>query len=432
MISSTILSAAAANLTPTLVAAIIAFVVITLILVAVLLFAKKKLTPSGNVTITINGEKEITAPTGSSLLSTLSEQGIYLPSACGGGGSCGMCKCQVLEGGGEILPTEVNFFSRKQQQDHWRLGCQVKVKNDLKIQVPESVLGVKKWECEVISNRNISTFLKEFVVKLPEGEQLKFRSGGYIQIDVPKYDEIKFSDMDVDEQYRADWDKFKMWDLVTKNPEPTFRAYSMANHPAEGNIIMLNIRIATPPFDKVNGGFMKVNPGICSSYIFSRKPGDKVTISGPYGEFFLPDNLPDTQELIFIGGGAGMAPMRSHIMHLFKTEKTKRPVSFWYGARALKEAPYIHEFHEIEEQFPNFSFHLALDRPDPDADAAGVPYKAGFVHNVLYENYLKNHEDPEGCIYLMCGPPMMISSVVKMLDSLGVPPENILYDNFGS
>ena len=432
MISSTILSAAAVSLTPTLVAAIIAFAVITLILVAVLLFAKKKLTPSGNVTITINGEKEITAQTGSSLLSTLSEQGIYLPSACGGGGSCGMCKCQVLEGGGEILPTEVNFFSRKQQQEHWRLGCQVKVKNDLKIQVPEAVLGVKKWECEVVSNRNISTFLKEFVVKLPEGEQLKFRSGGYIQIDVPKYDEIKFSDMEVEEQYRADWDKFKMWDLVTKNPEPTFRAYSMANHPAEGNIIMLNIRIATPPFDKATGGFMKVNPGTCSSYIFSRKPGDKVTITRPYGEFFLPDNLPDTQELIFIGGGAGMAPMRSHIMHLFKTEKTKRPVSFWYGARALKEAPYIHEFHEIEEQFPNFSFHLALDRPDPDADAAGVPYKAGFVHNVLYENYLKNHEDPEGCLYLMCGPPMMISSVVKMLDSLGVPPENILYDNFGS
>lgn len=431
MISSTILSAAAVSLTPTLVAAIIAFAVITLILVAVLLFAKKKLTPSGNVTININGEKEITAQTGSSLLSTLSEQGIYLPSACGGGGSCGMCKCQVLEGGGEILPTEVNFFSRKQQQEHWRLGCQVKVKNDLKIKVPEAVLGVKKWECEVVSNRNISTFLKEFVVKLPEGEQLKFRSGGYIQIDVPKYDEIKFSDMDVDEKYRADWDKYKMWDLVAKNPEPTFRAYSMANHPAEGNIIMLNIRIATPPFDKATGGFMKVNPGICSSYIFSRKPGDKVTISGPYGEFFLPDNLPENQELIFIGGGAGMAPMRSHIMHLFKTEKTKRPVSFWYGARALKEAPYIHEFHEIEKEFPNFSFHLALDRPDPEADAAGIPYKAGFVHSVLYENYLKNHEEPESCLYLLCGPPMMISSVVKMLDSLGVPPENILYDNFG-
>lgn len=347
---ATIISAAAAvggsSLTPTLVAAIVAFAALTLILVAVLLFAKAKLTPSGDVTITINGDKEITAQTGSSLLSTLAEQGIYLPSACGGGGSCGMCKCQVLEGGGEILPTEVNFFSRKQQQEHWRLGCQVKVKNDLKIKVPESVLGVKKWECEVVSNRNISTFLKEFVVKLPEGEQLNFRSGGYIQIDVPKYDEIKFSDMEVDEQFRADWDQFKMWDLVTKNPEPTFRAYSMANHPAEGNIIMLNIRIATPPFDRAAGGFMKVNPGICSSYIFSRKPGDKVTISGPYGEFFLPDGLPDTQELIFIGGGAGMAPMRSHIMHLFKTERTKRPVSFWYGARALKEAPYIHEFQD--------------------------------------------------------------------------------------
>lgn len=431
MISSTILSAAVVSLTPTLVTAIIAFTAITLILVAVLLFAKKKLTPSGNVTITINGEKEITAETGGSLLTTLAEQNIFLPSACGGGGSCGMCKCQVLEGGGEILPTEVNFFSRKQQQEHWRLGCQVKVKENLKIRVPESVLGVKKWECEVISNRNISTFLKEFVVKLPEGEQLNFRSGGYIQIDVPKYDEIKFSDMEVDEQFRPDWDKFKMWDLVTKNPEPTFRAYSMANHPAEGNIIMLNIRIATPPFDKATGGFMKVNPGICSSYIFSRKPGDKVTISGPYGEFFLPDNLPADQELIFIGGGAGMAPMRSHIMHLFKTEKTSRPVSFWYGARALKEAPYMPEFTEIERDFPNFSFNLALDRPDPEADAAGVKYTPGFVHNVLYENYLKNHEDPEGCLYLMCGPPMMISAVVKMLDSLGVPPENIMYDNFG-
>ena len=268
--------------------------------------------------------------------------------------------------------------------------------------------------------------------KLPEGETLNFRSGGYIQIDIPQYDEIKFSDMDIDEKFREDWDKFKMWDLVTKNPEPTFRAYSMANHPAEGNIIMLNIRIATPPFDRVNGGFMKVNPGICSSYVFSRKPGDKVTISGPYGEFFLDENLPDTQELIFIGGGAGMAPMRSHLMHLFKTEKTKRPVSFWYGARALKEAPYMDEFHQIEEEFPNFKMNLALDRPDPEADAAGVAYTAGFVHNVLYENYLKNHEAPEDCIYLMCGPPMMIGAVVNMLDSLGVPPENILYDNFGS
>ncbi len=412
---------------------VVAFLIVILVLVALLLFAKKKLMPSGNVTISINdGEKEIVCEPGGSLLSTLADKGIFLPSACGGGGSCGMCRCQVLEGGGDILPTEVNFFTRKQQKEKWRLGCQVKVKEDLKIKVPEAVLGVKKWECEVVSNRNISTFLKEFVVKLPEGENLKFRSGGYIQIDIPKYEAIKFSDMDVDERFRADWDKMKMWDLVTTNPEPTFRAYSMANHPAEGNIIMLNIRIATPPFDRATGSFMYVNPGICSSYIFSRKPGDKVTISGPYGEFFLPDNLPDTQELIFIGGGAGMAPMRSHIMHLFKTEKTKRPVSFWYGARALKEAPYLEEFHQIEKDFPNFKFNLALDREDPEADAAGVPYKVGFVHNVLYENYLKNHEDPEGCLYLMCGPPMMISSVVKMLDSLGVPPENILYDNFGS
>ncbi|WP_418996487.1 NADH:ubiquinone reductase (Na(+)-transporting) subunit F [Alistipes putredinis] len=421
------------KMTLTIIIAIVAFLVITLVLVGLLLFAKAKLTTSGDVTIDINGgEKVLIAESGGTLLSTLANNNVFLPSACGGGGSCGMCKCQVLEGGGELLPTETGFINRKMAKEHWRLGCQVKVKENLKIHVPESVLGVKKWECEVISNRNISTFLKEFVVKLPEGENLKFRSGGYIQIDIPKYDAIKFSDMDIEEPYREDWDKMKMWDLVTKNPEPTFRAYSMANHPAEGNIIMLNIRIATPPFDRATGTFAKVNPGICSSYIFSRKPGDKVTISGPYGEFFLPDNLPATQELVFIGGGAGMAPMRSHIMHLFKTEKTSRPVSFWYGARALKEVPYMDEFLEIQREFPNFKFHLALDRPDPQADAAGVKYTPGFVHNVLYENYLKNHQAPEDNIYLMCGPPMMISSVVKMLDSLGVPSENILYDNFGS
>ena len=420
-------------MTQTILVAIVAFLVVTLLLVALLLFAKAKLTTSGAVTIDVNdGSQIIEAESGSTLLATLADNKIFLPSACGGGGACGMCKCQVMEGGGELLPTETGFINRKMAKDHWRLGCQVKVKENMKIKVPESVLGVKKWECEVISNRNISTFLKEFVVKLPEGETLNFRSGGYIQIDIPQYDQIKFSDMDIDERFRGDWDHFKMWDLVTTNPEPTFRAYSMANHPAEGNIIMLNIRIATPPFDRVNGGFMKVNPGICSSYIFSRKPGDKVTISGPYGEFFLDENLPDTQELIFIGGGAGMAPMRSHLMHLFKTEKTKRPVSFWYGARALKEAPYMDEFNAIQEEFPNFKMNLALDRPDPEADAKGVAYTAGFVHNVLYENYLKNHEAPEDCIYLMCGPPMMIGAVVNMLDSLGVPPENILYDNFGS
>ncbi len=382
-------------MTQTILIAIAAFMVITLVLVALLLFAKAKLVSSGEVTIDINdGEKVITTESGSTLLSTLANNKVFLPSACGGGGSCGMCKCQVLEGGGDLLPTETGFISRKLAKDHWRLGCQVKVKNDLKIRVPESVLGVKKWECTVVSNRNISTFLKEFVVKLPEGETLNFRSGGYIQIDIPQYDAIKFSDMDVDEQFRGDWTSMKMWDLVTTNPEPTFRAYSMANHPAEGNIIMLNIRIATPPFDRAAGAFMNVNPGICSSYIFSRKPGDKVTISGPYGEFFLPANLPDTQELIFIGGGAGMAPMRSHLMHLFKTEKSNRPVSFWYGARALKEAPYVDEYRAIEKEFSNFSFNLALDRPDPEADAAGEKYTAGFVHNVLYENYLKNHQAP--------------------------------------
>lgn len=416
-----------------IIAAIVAFALVTLLLVILLLVAKAKLTSSGEVKIDINdGEKTLAVESGSSLLVTLAGQKIYLPSACGGQGSCGMCKVQVMEGGGDILPTEVGFFTRKQQKENWRLGCQVKVKENLSIKVPETVLGVKKWECEVVSNRNVSTFIKEFVVKLPAGEHLKFRSGGYIQIDIPKYDQIKFSDMDVDKEYRADWDKFKMWDLTTKNPEPTFRAYSMANHPAEGNIIMLNVRIATPPFDRVNGGFQKLNPGISSSYIFSRKPGDKITISGPYGEFFLPDNLAPDQELIFIGGGAGMAPMRSHLMHLFKTEKTSRKVSFWYGARSLQEAFYLDDFHQIERDFPNFSFHLALDRPDPAADAAGVPYIAGFVHNVLYENYLKTHEQPEDCIYLMCGPPMMVDSVVKMLDNLGVPSKNILYDNFGS
>ena len=410
--------------------AVVAALIIVLLLVVLLLFAKAKLTTSGEVTIDINdGERVLTASTGESLLATLAAQNIYLPSACGGQGTCGMCKCQVLEGGGEILPTETGFFSRRQQKEHWRLGCQVKVKDNLKIHVSEAVLGVKKWECEVVSNHNVATFIKEFVVKLPAGENLNFRSGGYIQIDVPKYDAIKFSDMDVDEAYRADWDKFKMWDLVTTNPEDTFRAYSMANHPAEGNIIMLNIRIATPPWDRAAGAFMNVNPGICSSYIYSLKPGDKITISGPYGEFFVKDT---PNEKMFIGGGAGMAPMRSHLMHLFKTEKTKRPVSFWYGARALKEAPYVDEFHAIEKEFPNFKFNLALDRPDPEADAAGVKYTPGFVHNVLYENYLKNHQAPEDCIYLMCGPPMMIASVVKMLDNLGVPPENILYDNFGS
>ncbi len=420
------------NLIPTIIIAVIAIVVVTLILVALLLYIKIKLTPSGKVTISINnGQKDVEVTPGGSLLATLAEQKIFLPSACGGKGSCGQCKCRVIEGGGTILPTEVGFFSRKQILDNWRLGCQVKVKEDMKIIVPESALSVKKWECEVVSNRNVSTFIKEFVVKLPEGEHLHFRPGGYIQVDVPACT-VDFKDIDVDGQYREDWEKMGVFDLKMVNTTPTLRAYSMACYPAEGDIIKLNVRIATPPVDRETRKFLPVNPGVCSSYIFSLKPGDKVTISGPYGEFFLPDNLPADQELIFIGGGAGMAPMRSHIMHLFKTEKTTRKVNFFYGARSLKEAFYLDDYLELEKEFPNFKFHLALDRPDPAADAAGVAYTAGFVHTVLYETYLKNHEAPEDALYLMCGPPMMSSSVVTLLDSLGVPEENILYDNFGA
>ncbi|MBP3455808.1 MAG: NADH:ubiquinone reductase (Na(+)-transporting) subunit F [Alistipes sp.] len=412
--------------------AIVAFLAVTLVLVLLLLFAKAKLTSSGPVKIDINdGDKVLEVTAGSTLLSTLGDKGIFLPSACGGKGACGQCKCQVVEGGGSILPTETGFFNRRQILDHWRLGCQVKVKEDMKIKVPASVLSIKKWECEVVSNHNVATFIKEFVVKLPEGEHLNFRSGGYIQIDVPAIT-VDYKDIDVDTEYRADWEKMGVFNLKMVNPEPQVRAYSCATYPAEGDIIKLNVRIATPPFDRAKGGFMDVNPGVCSSYIYSLKPGDKITMSGPFGEFFLPDNLPDDQELVFIGGGAGMAPMRSHIMHLFRTEKTKRPVSFFYGARSLKEAFYLDDYHQIEKDFPNFHFHLALDRPDPEADAADVKYTAGFVHNVLYETYLKNHEEPEGIIYLMCGPPMMSQSVVNLLDGLGVPAENILFDNFGA
>lgn len=415
----------------TIIAASIAiFLVVILLLVGLLLLAKSKLTPQGQVTLSINADKQLDVEPGSSLLATLSNNGIFLPSACGGGGSCGMCKCQVMEGAGSILPTEVNFFTRKQQADHWRLGCQVKVRDNLKIALPEAILGIKKMECEVVSNRNVSTFIKEFVVKLPEGENLNFKNGGYIQIDIPAYS-LNYSDIDVDEAYRADWEQMRMFDLKANNPEPTFRAYSMANHPAEGNIIMLNVRIATPPFDRAKGAFMDVPPGISSSYIFTRKPGDKVTISGPYGEFFIPENAPADQEFIFVGGGAGMAPLRSHIMHLFKTERTQRPVHFFYGARSLKEAFYLDDFAGIEKDFPNFKFHLALDRPDPEADAVGAAYTVGFVHNVMYETYLKQHKSPEDSLYLMCGPPMMVSSVNQLLDSLGVEPSSILYDNFG-
>ena len=416
----------------TILFAVIVFVIVTLILVALLLFIKTKLTPSGTVKININeGSKIVEVTPGGNLLSTLSEQKIFLPSACGGKGACGQCKCRVTEGGGEILPTEVGFFNRKQIAANWRLGCQVKIKEDMSIEVPASALSVKKWECEVVSNHNVATFIKEFVVKLPEGEHLNFQSGGYIQIDVPAVT-VDYKDIDVDEQYQEDWEKMGLRTLKMVNPTPTIRAYSMACYPAEGDIIKLNVRIATPPFDRAAGKWVDVNPGICSSYIYSLKPGDKITISGPYGEFFLPKDLAPETELIFVGGGAGMAPMRSHIMHLFHTEKTNRKVNFFYGARALKEAFYLDDYHAIEKEFPNFKFNLALDRPDPEADAAGVPYVAGFVHNVMFETYLKQHEAPEDALYLMCGPPMMVGAVVNLLDSLGVPPENILYDNFGA
>lgn len=414
------------NLSVITILSIIAFLIVMLLLVALLLYAKAKLTPSGEVKLTINeGEKELIVSPGDTVLTTLSNNKIFLPSACGGGGTCGMCKCRITSGGGEILPTEVSFFTRKQQQTQWRLGCQVKVKEDLDIEVPEEVLGIKKWETEVVSNHNVATFIKEFVVKLPEGEHLKFKSGGYIQIDIPPC-EVDFSkDIDVEKEYHEDWDSLKIWDLKMKNDENTFRAYSMANHPAEGNIIMLNIRIATPPWDRSKGTFMPVNPGVCSSYIFSRKPGDKVTISGPYGEFFIKETQ---NEIVFIGGGAGMAPMRSHIFHLFNTEKTTRKVSFWYGARSLREVFYEEEFRAIEKEFPNFTFNLALSEPKPEDNWTGY---TGFIHKVLLDNYLGNHEAPEDIEYYLCGPPMMNSAVSNMLDNLGVPEENIAFDDFG-
>lgn len=407
-----------------IIASIIIFLIVIMFLVAMLLYARKKLTPQGEVTLTINEEKELIVNPGSTVLSTLSAEKIFLPSACGGGGTCAMCKCQVFEGGGTILPTEVGYFTRKEAQNNWRLGCQVKVKEDMSIAIPPEIFGIKKWECEVVSNRNVATFIKEFVVKLPEGEKLDFRSGGYIQIDVPKIT-VDYKNMDIDEEYREDWDKFKMWDLQMKNPEPIFRAYSMANHPAEDNIIMLNIRIATPPFDRKSGGFMKVNPGICSSYIFDRKPGDKVTISGPYGEFFIKDTK---REMMFIGGGAGMAPMRSHIFDLYKTRKTDRKSTFWYGGRSLRELFYVDEFQELEEKNPNFKFNIGLSEPVPEDNWKGY---TGFIHQIVMDEYLKNHPEPEEIEYYLCGPPMMNDAVLKMLDDYGVPEEMIAFDDFG-
>jgi len=399
------------------------FLLIILLLVTILLVAKNKLLPHGDVNLLINNRELVVSP-GSNLLATLSGNDIFLPSACGGGGTCGMCRCQIMEGGGSILPTETGFFTRREQLDQWRLGCQVKIREDLKIKLPESVLGIKKWECEVVSNRNVATFIKEFVVKLPEGEELNFEPGGYIQIDVPKY-ETTFKDFIVDDHFKGDWDCYKMWDLKIKNTEETFRAYSMANYPAEKNLIKLNIRIATPPWDNVKKQFVNVPPGICSSYIFSRKSGDKVMMSGPYGEFHIKST---NSEMVYIGGGAGMAPLRSHIFHLFHTLKTDRKVSYWYGARSLREVFYEEEFRAIEKKFPNFSFNLALSEPLTEEKWTGFK---GFIHQVLLDNYLSKHDEPEDIEYYFCGPPMMNDAVITMLYNLGVPDENISFDDFG-
>lgn len=419
---------------PTVVAGTLLFLAVTLLLVVVLLVAKRYLVHSGKVDIEINGDRHVEAESGKPLLSTMADSNVFLPSACGGKGSCGQCRVQVFEGGGDVLPTEAVHFTRKEMKDSWRLACQVKVKQDMKIGVPASVLDIKEWECEVISNRNVATFIKEFVVALPPGEHMDFIPGSYAQIKIPPY-EIDY-DRDIDksligEEYLPAWEKFGLFALKCRNTETTVRAYSMANYPAEGDRIMLTVRIATPPFKpKPEVGFQDVMPGIASSYIFTLKPGDKVRMSGPYGDFH--PIFDSGKEMMWIGGGAGMAPLRAQIMHMTRTlHTTDRVMNFFYGARALNEVFYLDDFLQIEKEFPNFHFHLALDRPDPAADAAGVKYTPGFVHQVIYDTYLKNHENPEDIEYYMCGPGPMSAAVNKMLDSLGVEPENIHYDNFG-
>ncbi|MDE5673911.1 MAG: NADH:ubiquinone reductase (Na(+)-transporting) subunit F [Muribaculaceae bacterium] len=417
-----------------IVAALIFFVIV-LVLVVILLAAKRFLVASGEVTININdGKKTVTSASGKSLLATLADGGVHLSSACGGKGSCGQCKVQVTEGGGDMLPTEAVHFTRKQMKDHWRLGCQVKVKNDMDIHLDEAALDVKEWECEVISNKNVATFIKEFIVQLPKGEHMNFIPGSYAQIRIPKYDMTYDGDIDkslITDEYLPAWEKFGLFSLKAKNTEETVRAYSMANYPEEGDRIMLTVRIATPPFKpKPQVGFQDVPCGIASSYIFSLKPGDKVMMSGPYGDFH--PIVDSKAEMIWVGGGAGMAPLRAQIMWMTKTlHTTDRKMHYFYGARALNEVFYLQDFLQLEKDFPNFKFHLALDRPDPAADAAGVAYTAGFVHQVMYETYLKDHEAPEDIEYYMCGPGPMSNAVNNMLYNLGVEPESIHYDNFG-
>ncbi len=422
--------------TQVLILAVVVFSLVILALSFMLIAAKKRLIPQGKVKIIINGREDepLEVQPGTSLLAALADHNIFLPSACGGGGTCAMCKCQVDEGGGEVLPTELNHLTRRDVAEHVRLACQVKVRQDMRIRIPEEIFGIKKWECTVKSNYNVATFIKEFVLALPEGEHLNFEPGGYIQVDVPPIT-VDFKNIDITahpkyhkdpKTFQEEWDKYDMWSLKMVNEEPQFRAYSMANHPAEGDIVMLNVRIATPPWDRKNNKWMPVNPGVCSSYIFNCKPGDKVTISGPYGEFFIK---PTHREMVYIGGGAGMAPLRSHIFHLFHTLKTTRKVSYWYGGRSLRELFYTEDFRAIEEEFPNFSYHIALSEPRPEDNWDGP---VGFIHQVVYEQYLKNHPEPEEIEYYLCGPPLMLQAVLKMLDELGVPEENIAFDDFGS
>ena len=398
------------------------FLLVIFILITIILIAEKKLVPQGNVKILINGDetKSPTVKPGGTLLSALSAQNVFLPSACGGGGTCALCKCQIHEGGGDILPTELTHISRSEAKENWRLACQVKVRNDMNIQIPDEIFNIQKWDCTVKSNRSVATFIKELILELPSGENIDFKSGEYIQIDIPKY-KLSYSEFNIEDEYREDWDKFKMWDLIAQNDgDDVFRAYSMANHPAEGNMVMLNVRIAHPPPQQWDAP-----PGIASSYIYNLKVGDRVTISGPFGEFFIKDT---EREMVYIGGGAGMAPMRSHLFHLFHTLKTGRKVSYWYGARSLREMFYDSQFQKIKQLYPNFSYHVALSDPLKEDHWEGF---TGFIHQVLLDNYLDKHEDPSEVEYYICGPPMMLSACRNMLDNLGVEPDMIDFDDFG-
>src|SRR5687767_1345671 len=414
---------------PIIVSSIVVFILVVIVFVFLIIMAKEKLLPQTDVSIVINNavDAPIIVKPGGTLLTTLASKSIFLASACGGGGTCAMCLCQVYSGGGEVLATETNHLNRKQVRENLRLACQVKVKEDMEIRVPDAVFGVKKWTCTVASNENVSTYIKELIINLPPGENLAFRSGDYIQIDVPETEiDFKTDLYDIPEKFREDYDKYKIWDLKTVVEEPVFRAYSMANHPAEGNKMMLNIRIATPPWVKEKNSFAEVPPGFCSSYTFSLKPGDTVTISGPYGEFHIKDT---DKEMVYIGGGAGMAPLRSHIFHLFQTLRTNRKVSFWYGARSKREIFYEEEFRNIEKEFPNFRFVIALSEPLLEDEWTG---ETGFIHSVVLKNYLDKHPEPDEIEYYLCGPPMMNAAVLSMLDNLGVPKENIAFDDFGN